>query len=217
MTKVALGYMKREVTLPPTATPAWAERVPRWQQMDAVSWAVTEAWYSWFGGSWFGSAGKVSPAPDLYLLASRGASGLADLDFARGGAFSPQRFVATLPSVVLSPVLQLSGWVGPVLCVQAGARTLAGALAEAALLCASGSADRVDVVNVEPGGLENPAAAERTVVVRYLEVRGRPDKNKKMFIDPSATTDLPADEDIYRWLDAPVGHLGLLSFDERLA
>lgn len=107
--------------------PPWADRVPRWQQMDPVGRAVAEAWYARFG---------LGEAQDLrqLVLALPAASNDADVDFAASGAFSPQKFVATLPSVAASPVLQLTGRVVPVLCIQCGAATEETARAEAALL-----------------------------------------------------------------------------------
>lgn len=109
------------------APPPWADRVPRWQQMDGVARAVADAWYARFG---------LDPdaAPGELVLALPAASNDADVEFAKSGAFSPQRFVATLPSVAAAPVLQLTGRVLPVTCVQRGAETLAVAREEARLI-----------------------------------------------------------------------------------
>lgn len=110
--------------------PPWADRVPRWQQMDPVARAVADAWYARFG---LGEGVALGPV----VLALPAASNDADVDFAASGAFSPQKFVATLPSVAAAPVLQLTGRVVPVLCIQDGARTEASARAEAQLISAA--------------------------------------------------------------------------------
>ncbi len=127
---------------PQTDVPPWADCVPRWQQMDPVARAVADAWYARFG------VGPAS-APAQLVLALPAASNLADVEFAASGAFSPQKFVATLPSVVAAPVLQLTGAIIPVLCIQNGALTVATARAEAELLARSG-AGVVGLLSVTP-------------------------------------------------------------------
>ena len=107
--------------------PLWADRVPRWQQMDHVARAVADAWFARFG---FGEDVQLGQL----VLALPAASNDADVDFAASGAFSPQKFVATLPSVAAAPVLQLSGRVVPVVCIQDGPNTEPAARAEAGLL-----------------------------------------------------------------------------------
>ena len=128
---------------PLSGEPAWAADVPRWDQMDAVSTGIADGWSSLYGAK----AGCLAPDADAFVLASRAASGVADLAFARRGAFSPQRFVATLPSVILAPVMMMTGWRGPLFCVQQGESTLSRGLSEAAWLIKSGAARSVGVVN----------------------------------------------------------------------
>jgi hypothetical protein len=132
--------------------PPYAERIPRWQQLDPVGRAVADYWCERFG---------MDPAglPEQLVVAMPQASNEADVAFAASGAFSPQKFVATLPSVAAAPVLQMTGAVLPVLCVQKGEDTVASARAEADLLL-QGGASRVGILIVLPG----PAVA-------YEEVR----------------------------------------------
>jgi hypothetical protein len=140
------------------AVPAWAERVPRWQQIDAASYALAEAWHRWTEAG----APAALLAPDVFVLANRRASNEADAAFVRTGAFSPARFVATLPSVPLAAMLQTTGWEGPMLCVQAGPRTLVAALGEAAAIVRADAGATVGVVTC--------ALRERVVDVAYWGV-----------------------------------------------
>lgn len=130
-------------TPPAGEAPPWAERIPRWQQMDATQRAVADAWYHWFG---------LNPEalPGQLIVALPAASNLADREFAGSGAFSPQKFVATLPSVASAPILQLTAGTLPVLCVQDGKNTFATALAEAQILQVQ-SGDTIGVLSVDPG------------------------------------------------------------------
>ena len=128
------------VSFPPKTIPTWAERVQRWEQLDAAAFVVADAFASW-----------DEPMPDALVLANRSASNAADARFASTGAQSPSRFVTTLPSVSLSPLLQLTGWVGLVICVLDGAKTLDTAISEAHVLIAAGAARHVGIVNYEVG------------------------------------------------------------------
>jgi hypothetical protein len=117
-----------------------------------VARAVTEAWHAWFGIG-------VEAFPEQLIVALPTASNAADVAFASSGAFSPQKFVATLPSVVMAPVLQMTGAVLPLLCLQDGKDTFATARSEAELLCKSG-VQSVGVLTVDAA-----------LVVSYVEVR----------------------------------------------
>lgn len=139
------------IPFPAATPPAWTARVQRWEQLDAASFAVADAFETW-----------GEPMPDAFLLANRSASNAADETFARLGAQSPSRFVTTLPSVTLSPLLQLTGWVGLMICVLDGPDTLTTALAEARLLIEAGAARRVGIVQYEVG--------PHAVTVRYQVV-----------------------------------------------
>lgn len=116
---------------PIETVPAWADKVPRWTQLDPASAAIADAWHEWQAKGLL----NASRPPVAFVLASAQGSNRSDFGFARGGAFSPSRFVSTLPSVNLSALFQTTGWVGPMYCVQDGARSFETARAEAALLC----------------------------------------------------------------------------------
>jgi hypothetical protein len=160
MSESAVRIFNHTSRQPFATAPPWADKVPRWEQMGAEAGALVEAWYAW-----------DAPLPDVFLLASRTASNLADALFARSGAISPARFVATLPSVALAPLLQATGWTGPMFCIQAGPATLATVLDEAALLLALGRYQRVGVVTFDPGAIDPPFDRPRDVKVRYYELR----------------------------------------------
>jgi hypothetical protein len=185
--------------------PPWADRVPRWQQIDAVSYAVADAWWRWRGEG----VGAAELSPDAFLLANPAASNAADAAFAQGGAFSPGRFVATLPSVTLSSMLQMTGWLGPMVCVQNGARTLLAALAEAEVLGSAGAMG-VGIVSYE---MSDGASGGTRVAVRYLIVRNEASTSPAMQDAPAlviqrwqdvAMVVTGDDDDLLRWLAAPL-------------
>jgi hypothetical protein len=122
----------------------------------------------------------MSSPPDIYILANAAASNHADVLFARSGAYSPSKFVSTLPSITLSALLQVTGWVGPVLCLQGGERTVEAALAEAELLVAAGAYRRAGVFHVDLGPVAAFLQAPRRVVVRYYDVAREPENPARM-------------------------------------
>ena len=110
---------------PTTQTPLWHERVDRWYQLDALSFGLTQAVWTWSQDQQF----QLSTA---LVLACPGASNESDYAFASMGATSAQKFAHTLPNIRLSPVAQLMNWNGLSLCVQNDPNTLSVGLREAA-------------------------------------------------------------------------------------
>lgn len=110
---------------PAPAEPRWSGRVDRWYQLDAAAYGIAESHHR--------LGQDLGPWPSLLILASPWASNETDVAFARAGASSPARFVHSLPSVRSSAFCQLSGWSGPMLCLQRDPHTLGTALAQAAL------------------------------------------------------------------------------------
>jgi hypothetical protein len=145
MTAIALTIMDVVVERSSEDAPVWAEFVPRWQQIDAASFAIAEAWQRWTTAG----VDKDLLHPHMFMLANRRASNAADAAFAATGAYSPGRFVATLPSVTLAAMLQITGWEGPMFCLQAGEQTLRQALAEAGMMAQAQR--RVGIVTYQEG------------------------------------------------------------------
>lgn len=118
-----LAHYSWEYKFPITMEPEWAGRVERWYQLDAPAYGLTEAYWR--------HRENLSIKPEWIFLASAGASNPTDAQFAQSPQASPAKFVHTLPNIRSAALLQVMNWSGPVLCVQAGARTLVSALAEA--------------------------------------------------------------------------------------
>lgn len=99
--------------------PSWAARVPRWHQLDPLTFAVVEA------GARLRlqdhDVWRHKPA-EIWIAATEG-SNVADHDFVHTGSRSPSRFVGTLPSIRSSSLALLMDWHGPVLCLVAGVET----------------------------------------------------------------------------------------------
>lgn len=119
---------------PVTSEPRWGGRVDRWYQLDAAAYGLAE--------SYDRLRGPLGPAPGLLILASPGASNETDVEFAKAGAQSPARFVHSLPSVRSSAFCQVSGWSGPMLCLQRDPGTVGSALVQAALWIEAFSGER---------------------------------------------------------------------------
>lgn len=99
--------------------PAWVTEVPRWHQLDPVTFAVVEA-----GSRLRRDHLRVWKArPDSLWLPAKGGSNIADHGFVRTGSRSPSRFVGTLPSIRSSSLTLLMNWRGPVLCMVGGDST----------------------------------------------------------------------------------------------
>ena len=106
-------------------------KVERWYQLDAFAYGLVQAYTAW--------KPKLEKPPAMIWLASPEASNETDLQFARGGAQSPAKFVHTLPNVRCSPLCQVMEWAGPVLCIQKDPYTQSHALMEAAAFLEHGS------------------------------------------------------------------------------
>lgn len=116
------------VKTPTISEPSWCNEVPRWRQLDDVTFAVVEA------AAQFRLQHKNewdTYRPHSLWLADQGGSNAADAFFVEGGSRSPSRFVGTLPSIRSSSLTLLMDWHGPVLCLQNGSRSTASGLAEA--------------------------------------------------------------------------------------
>lgn len=127
---VEILHLRFEHGFPARQEPEWKGRVDRWYQMDHAAYGLCEAYWAW--------KDRIGSAPSLILLASPGASNRTDRAFAETGATSPSRFVHTLPNIRSSPLCQVMGWNGPVLCLQKDPTTVQAALAEAAELVEAG-------------------------------------------------------------------------------
>jgi hypothetical protein len=125
---------------PAPIEPNWKSKVDRWYQLDAPAYGLAEFYEQ--------HRERLGPAPDLILLASPAASNATDYQFASQGAQSPAKFVHTLPNIRVSPLCQVMGWTGPVLCVQNGLKTLESALNEAKYLL-SDQLKRIWVLSVK--------------------------------------------------------------------
>lgn len=124
---VGINVFKFSVETPALAEPAWAKDVPRWHQLDDVTFAVVEALHQ-FRERCSGTWQECQPA--LVWLAARGGSNLADFEFVSRGSRSPSRFVGTLPSIKSSSLALIMNWQGPVLCLQSGDQTAEHGLQE---------------------------------------------------------------------------------------
>ncbi len=119
--KLSLRY--QELDCKRKKDPLWQDRVERWYQLDTAAYSLCEAGYQLQTKQW--------TRPDLIILSSGSGSNATDLEFARGGANSPSKFVHTLPNVRGSVLCQLLDWHGPVICLQDGNKTLISGLNEA--------------------------------------------------------------------------------------
>lgn len=113
-------FVAAESAYPATTTPAWAAKVERWYQLDEPAFRLCDL-----------RAHLPSTTPDVLLLASPGGCNATDRAFVNTGAASASKFVHTLPNIRSSPLLQVLGWTGPVLCFQSDPFTLATAIAQA--------------------------------------------------------------------------------------
>jgi 3-oxoacyl-(acyl-carrier-protein) synthase len=108
------------------APPPWAKSVPRWSQLDPMSYGFCDA-----AARLLNVLPLNKATPTLMILANASASFSADSEFVKSGAYSPSKFVYTLPSAPLSALLQILNWRGPVLCFQNSNDTWNTALTEA--------------------------------------------------------------------------------------
>jgi hypothetical protein len=112
-------------------TPAWAEKIDRWYQLDEISFTLCEAIHAW-------DYLKTFTRPDVVLIALLGASNTSDFDFASTGANSPSKFVYTLPNVCASVLFQLLKLDGKIFCMHKGKQTESFAKSEASSLAQTG-------------------------------------------------------------------------------
>lgn len=119
------------IDLTRSSEPTWSSQVERWYQLDEISFAYCEAISQW-------NFLQDLPRPQVVILATEGASNLADFDFAHADAISPAKFVYTLPNIFAAVMFQLLGWSGKTYCLHQGSSTLEFALHEAAELAKSG-------------------------------------------------------------------------------
>lgn len=74
--------------------PDWAEKVPRWYQLDEPAYFLTELFQA------------TNPEPENLVLSSPMSSNQTDIRFVLGGCESAQKFVHTLPNIRASMALQ---------------------------------------------------------------------------------------------------------------
>src|SRR4051794_13717675 len=129
MMNVIVAYQSYNFWFPAQMEPLWSHQVERWYQLDAYSYGLAQAYFSW--------KGQLEDRPDFIILASPEASNRTDFLFAKTGGTSPSKFVHTLPNVRSSSLCQIIGWNGPLLCLQNDPYTLATGLREAADLLVS--------------------------------------------------------------------------------
>lgn len=106
-----------------THVPNWHQSVDRWYQLDEAAYGLVD--------TYFHCLSKLFSRPDFIILASPAASNHTDFEFVKSGAISPSLFVHTLPNIRSAPLLQAMEWTGPILCLQAGIRTLLSGCVEA--------------------------------------------------------------------------------------
>jgi hypothetical protein len=121
---IPVEYVRKEFEHPAKVEPAWSRKVDRWYQLDPYAHGLVEGCSSWKDLS-LCRPGKI-------LLASPCASNETDIEFCRGGARNPTKFVHTLPNIRSAPLCQAMNWSGPVLCLQNDPVTVLRALEEGA-------------------------------------------------------------------------------------
>jgi len=119
---IGLKYYSHRFQFPFLKTPGWSTEVDRWYQLDPFAFGLADAYWKF--------RGELSK-PALLFLASPLASNETDLDFAREGGISPNKFVHTLPNIRGSTLCQVMNWTGPVICLQKDPVTLMSAVDEA--------------------------------------------------------------------------------------
>lgn len=109
-----------KIEFPLSGPPAGAEIIDRWYQLDPPAAAIVDFW----------SRARLNdrPRPHTIVLASPHGCNGSDEQFQKSGLSSPQKFVHTLPNVRATPLCQLLGWQGPLLCVQKDPNTFAAGL-----------------------------------------------------------------------------------------
>ena len=120
---LGFDFFLHKLQWPVTGTPAWAEKVERWYQLDPAAFALADAYWTF--------QSSLNEPPGWLILASPAASNFTDAQFAASETPSPAKFVHTLPSIRGVALLQLMKWSGQVLCLQKDPGTIAYALSEA--------------------------------------------------------------------------------------
>lgn len=124
MSAIHVGHFSYRYTYPAREEPGWKGLVDRWYQLDAQGYGLAQAFWQW--------KPRLGELPSMLILASPGASNETDRAFAASGASSPAKFTHTLPNVRSSPLCQVMGWSGPMLCLQLDPVTQIAALAHGA-------------------------------------------------------------------------------------
>lgn len=120
MNHVTKKYI-HEFNYPSKQIPAWNNLVDRWYQLDASSFGLADLYWT--------NKDVLANKPGMIILASDDGSLEADLQFIK--AFSPSKFVYTLPNVRSSALCQVMNWHCPVLCIQQASNSLEKAIVEA--------------------------------------------------------------------------------------
>jgi hypothetical protein len=151
--------------------PEGAEKIDRWYQLDPPALSLVEWWAR--------RHSELTP-PGGVILASPLGSNESDFAFVKSGFLSPQKFVHTLSSVRATPLFQMMGWSGPVLCLQRDPFTISSALLEAELLTSEWK--KVWVLGVD-GGENGETVAYGIVLFELTCEEKRSGKNIEMLND----------------------------------
>lgn len=110
-----LDYRLNDIQVDFGKAPAWANKIQRWSQLDAQSYAVAE--------STFRHLDFFSDIDQFIILSSQG-SFQTDYLFAHGAKLSPSSFVHTLPNIRSLAFSQISGREGVMFCFSQGKHSL---------------------------------------------------------------------------------------------
>lgn len=118
-----LNYRLNEIVFDKAESPAWADKIKRWAQLDEASYAVAEAVWK--------NRDFLSAGFDQLILTSTQGSSCTDYAFVNDVKISPSHFVHTLPNVRSIVFSILTGWEGPLYCLSKEHHTLVSFLGEA--------------------------------------------------------------------------------------
>jgi hypothetical protein len=100
-------------------TPAWANTIPRWSQLDDASYVVAEASFE--------SKLDLKNITQVFLVSTQG-SNATDSQFVNQDKVSAQTFVHTLPNVRALSFSLITGWKGAMWCLSKGESSLVNLL-----------------------------------------------------------------------------------------